>query len=427
SGSSVTTPYTFLENAAHWSDKIFGTSDKGKLNHYLNEVSYGNFQFTKAIETQGVVNDGIITVILDQNHPDTRNVGDIEPLLKTALAAADAFIDFASYDTGPKSPVFGENRIEKDELQIMFLIAGGEAATSAYPGVWAHASAINGVVHDGVKVMSGTTGTTSSGVTTWYPETYGGYSVFGERWGSVDIIDSNYSEATIGVIAHELGHALWRLPDLYDIDASSAGIGNFGLMGSGSYGYTSGEKKGTSPAHPTAWSKTRMGFVSAEVVTDTVTAKAVLATDNASYKPLKIMTDRAEEYFLIENRSTTGYDAGLYPIMPRDASGVRSDFSGGMAIWHIDENQFIPDREPRWPDNRDETHKAVDLEEATLGGLDAKTNRGRLENLFYQGNITSFTSLTTPNSNQYDETSSGLSVTNIGAPSDSMSCDINFN
>ena len=39
---------------------------------------------------------------------------------------------------------------------------------------------------------------------------------------------------TMGVIAHEFGHDL-RWPDLYDIDYSSYGVGNWSLMGTGSW------------------------------------------------------------------------------------------------------------------------------------------------------------------------------------------------
>ena len=42
------------------------------------------------------------------------------------------------------------------------------------------------------------------------PYSMNGYSQFGERQGS----SSNTWDATIGIIAHELGHAYFDLPDL---------------------------------------------------------------------------------------------------------------------------------------------------------------------------------------------------------------------
>ena len=41
--------------------------------------------------------------------------------------------------------------------------------------------------------------------------------------------------AKLGVSAHELGHLLFGFPDLYDIDYSSEGIGNWCLMAGGSW------------------------------------------------------------------------------------------------------------------------------------------------------------------------------------------------
>jgi M6 family metalloprotease-like protein len=58
----------------------------------------------------------------------------------------------------------------------------------------------------------------------------------------------------IGVFCHEFGHA-FGLPDLYDTDKGSAGIGHWGLMGSGSWNSV------TQPAHMGAWAKSELGWV----------------------------------------------------------------------------------------------------------------------------------------------------------------------
>ena len=53
--------------------------------------------------------------------------------------------------------------------------------------------------------------------------------------------------AKIGVCAHEIGHLVFGWPDLYDTDDSSAGIGSWCLMSSGSWG-----GNGDRPVHPSA-------------------------------------------------------------------------------------------------------------------------------------------------------------------------------
>src|SRR5512146_1850558 len=58
----------------------------------------------------------------------------------------------------------------------------------------------------------------------------------------------------VGVLAHETGHVL-GLPDLYDYNGTSQGIGAWGLMGTGSHSAP------YSPAHLGAWSKEQLGWV----------------------------------------------------------------------------------------------------------------------------------------------------------------------
>src|SRR5215208_6855920 len=64
-------------------------------------------------------------------------------------------------------------------------------------------------------------------------------------------------DAKVGVCAHELGHLLFGFPDLYDVDDSSEGIGNWCLMAGGSW-----NGGGDIPAHPSAWCKANQGWVS---------------------------------------------------------------------------------------------------------------------------------------------------------------------
>lgn len=393
----------FQNNAAVWHEKIFGTG-MHDLNHYYKINSRDLFAFSAAQESDGAA-DGIITVTLSKAHPDydinsqLNTLTMLYPDLHDALVNTDAAIDYAMYDTD------ANGAITPDELVIIFIVAGNEDAFSGnnnLAGVWAHASCVdqsNAPTLDGVSLM----GCTKSGK----------YAVFGERH-----IDTCYSkdpngqcigyneDASIGIIAHELGHAAFDLPDLYDTSGQSAGIGYFGLMGSGLWGKADADDAyGGTPVSFMAWSQAQNGWVVPEPYSATSDKGLTLydtahAAYNIAYLPMG-----GSECILIENRSPDGYDAGL--------NIINGAYQGGMAIWHIDQS-VINAKQLFNQVQTDADHKGIDLEEANNAGLDsANTFAGDARNLFYQDNSPAFSATTEPSSHRYDGSDSGIAVTQI--------------
>ena len=368
---------TFTSNEATWATKIFGTSDT-QLNHYMAEISGGRFQFTAAAETNGTSNNGVVTTTINKNHPNygqTDNKAD----QRAALTALDSSINFAAFDTD------SNGYIGYGELQIIFLNAGGESATSTSPGIWAHK-------------WCDTSPPTLDSVVVFHCS-HGTYSRFGERHGSHD--------ATIGIIAHELGHAAFILPDLYDYTPSptndSEGIGNFGIMGGGTWAYRSGQYAGDSPSHMVGWSKIASGFIDPITISSDggYTTNQSTAAFHSVYK---IATGTSGEYFLLENRDNVGYDRGLQEVLT-------GTYDGGLLITHIDDNVA---------NQNDETHKKVDVEEANDPVLDAKISRGDEDNLYYSGNSTTFNDTSDPNSKNYAGQATNISITSISAVGPAM-------
>lgn len=281
---------------SQWHNKVFGTLP-GQMNHYFNQVSQNRFQFTPARETEGTANDGFMRVRLPMNHPNHGTaVGTTERF--TALSMLDGHIDFASYDTN------GDKSLSKEELAIIYLYAGGESATgSSLPSVWAHMTADWGLSRDGVAFNNN-------------------YARFGERHFS----PPNDNDATFGIIAHELGHSAFGLPDLYDYDGSSSGTGPFCLMSYGSWGAAPSELQGASPSPPSAWIRYRLGFSTINEVSIGTPLNQTLQPVSRNGAITLIPTDQAQEYFLVENRVPEGVDISL-----------THTGSGGLMIWHIDE------------------------------------------------------------------------------------------
>jgi immune inhibitor A len=196
-------------------------------------------------------------------------------------------------------------------------------------------------------------------------------------------------DCKIGVCAHELGHLLFGFPDLYDTDGSSEGIGNWCLMAAGSWG-----GGGDTPVHPSAWCKANQGWVS----TDNRTTNAIvnIADVKSSHTVYRLWKDGASgnEYFLVENRQQTGFDASLP--------------GPGLLIWHIDESQ---------PGNTNEAHYKVALMQADgKRDLELNHNRGDAGD-GYPGTShnNSFNNSSTPNSKSYANANTCVAVTGISA------------
>jgi immune inhibitor A len=193
--------------------------------------------------------------------------------------------------------------------------------------------------------------------------------------------------AKLGVSAHELGHLLFGFPDLYDIDYSSEGIGNWCLMAGGSW-----NGGGDTPAHPSAWCKAQQGWV--DVVQVSSDTDLQLPDVKTTKQVHRLWTDGTvgQEYFLLENRQQAGYDAELP--------------GGGLLIWHVDESK---------ESNEDENHYLVGLMQAD-GSRDMENNVNRGDGGDpYPGwmSNTEFTSTSSPASTGYSGQDSLVSVTGI--------------
>ena len=229
-----------------------------------------------------------------------------------------------------------------------------------------------------------------------------------ERYGTDSI-------SSIGVFAHEYGHAL-GLPDLYDTDGSSAGIGKWGIMSGGSWNQTT--NPGDTPAHFMAWSKYFLGWVTPTKVNGFIEDEEIkqAATNKDSYMLLNNPsgvdwnmegTSGTGEYFLLENRQKTGFDAGLP--------------GAGLMIWHIYEEVAGNNS----ANTNEGGAKLVDVEEADgRTDLDSNTNSGDDSDPFPgSSDNRTFAADTTPDSKWYDGRRTGCGVFNISDSGETMTAD----
>jgi M6 family metalloprotease-like protein len=306
-------------------------------------------------------------------------------LVREAVIAADAAgFDFAPYDQDLDGYV--------DQVAIVHQGIGEEVSRNTYD-IWSHSYTLDYAYSAGCS--DGGAYMTDDGVMV------NAYIIMPELYNGTIM-------STLGVFAHEYGHSL-GLPDLYDTDGSSHGVGVWSIMAGGCWCYvTTG---GDSPSHMDAWSKYALGWITPTLVTGTLANEPIQQAETSDdvYQLLSGSQSAGGEYFLVENRQKTGFDAGLP--------------GAGLLIWHIDEsildpwghatntNECFPVGSPSCAS----THYHVALMQAdNLWELEQKINAGN-EADAYPGsaNNRSFGDSSSPASSLWSGSASGVSVTAI--------------
>jgi len=343
----------------HFKDLFFSTGKipTGSVREYYTEVTHGLLTLDGE-----VVGPYRLPRTLAQYAGGKAGTDNPEPNARTmardAAVLADPDVDFSPYDNDGNGFV--------DAFIVVHAGAGAEE-TGNENQIWSHKWVFTGgpLDADNTKIF--------------------GYLTIPEN-------------CKIGVCAHELGHLLFGWPDLYDTDGSSEGLGNWCLMGGGSW-----NGSGNTPSHPSAWCKVNQGWVS--VVTPTTNGVVTIGDVKTTKKVHRLWKDGApgKEYFLVENRQRKLYDQKL----PGD----------GLLVYHVDETL---------DSNEDENHPFIRLLEAdNRNHLHDGANRGDAGDP-YPGsskNVT-LTSTSSPSSKSYSGHDSFVTITKIGASGANMKATI---
>lgn len=344
----------------HYSDLLFssGTHSTGSMRDYFKEVS------DNKLDVEGDVY-GWYRLPQKYSYYTANNFGDgdyphnAKRLVEDAVKAADADVNFADYDSD------GDGIVD-----AIFVVHAGQGAeeTGDKGAIWSHRWALdNPVSVDGVSVLD--------------------YTIEAEN-------------GRIGLFCHEFVH-VFNIPDLYDTGYDSAGIGDWCLMASGSWG---GAPAGSRPVHPCAWVKKTLGWVKDTNSTGDQTAMS-LAPVETEHEIVRLWTNgnQSKEYFLLENRQKSNFDASL----PGE----------GLLIYHIDETMTT---------NSDQNHPLVGIEQAD-GKRDLQNNNNQGDNgdpYVGQSNNKNFDTNSNPNSKSYTGKKTSVSVSNINNSSNQITFDL---
>jgi|GEM_PF-968157 len=305
-------------------------------------------------------------------------------LAMAAITATDSVVDYSKFDND------GDGYVD-----CLWVVHSGRGAeeTGSSTDIWSHSTRLS------YRIGEYTTNDPDPN----HPGEYikiDRYIVMPERSGSSQHEDM----VSIGVFCHEFGHGL-GLPDLYDRDGTSEGIGNWGLMSAGSWGGDG--RSAWSPVHMCAWSKLQLGWIEPTAISLDGSYEISAVEDNPQCYYLYTNGDSSTEYFLLENRDTIGFDAYIY--------------NPGILIYHIDDTVTTQNDLEWYPGYTDYGHYMVALEQSDgKYDLEKGNNRGDGDDPFPGSlNRRAFTS-----SGHYDFSPSFVKVENISDPRDTMTCDI---
>ena len=235
--------------------------------------------------------DVVGPVKVSYNSTDFNQTSGAWTIFSSALSKASSLVNFSNYDANNDGYVD----------MVYFIVAGYGANyngnSSAY--LWPHASSFGGNIRYNNKYL-------------------GRYACSVELYG-YEAYPSTVTIDGIGTMCHEFSHVL-GVKDHYDTDYGSSGgesqhPGEWDIMAGGSY-----HNYSRTPAGYTFFERYTMGFASPQVITQegAYTLNAV----NTSNQGYVIKTPVSREYFILDNRQRTRWDA----YIP----------GHGMTVWRVD-------------------------------------------------------------------------------------------
>ena len=281
--------YNKIANAENYTDNGF----KGSVKDYFKAQSAGQFELDFDVVGICQLKNQCSYYGGNDSYGDDLHAG--EMVAEACLWAATQDVDFSKYDWD------GDGEVD----QVFVLYAGkGEADGGAASTVWPHMYYLSesdygkSLSFNGVKVDT--------------------YACSAELNGRGKL-------GGIGTFCHEFSHCM-GFPDLYDTGNSGwFGMGDYDLMCAGNY---NGDSK--CPAGYSAYEKHECGWLTYQDVTHidealNVTGLKAISDGGSAY----VVKNKAheDEYYIIENRQNTGWDAYLP--------------SEGVMITHVDYDAYI--------------------------------------------------------------------------------------
>ena len=369
--------YNKIANAENYTDNGF----KGSVKDYFKAQSAGQFELD--FDVVGICplkNPCSYYGGNDAYTGDDLRAG--EMVAEACQWAATQGVDFSKYDWN------GDGEVD----QVFVLYAGkGEANGGAVSTVWPHEYALS--YSDYGKSLS------LSGVIV---DTYACSAELNDR----DQLDG------IGTFCHEFSHCM-GFPDLYDTGYSGwFGMGYYDLMSAGNY-----NGDGKCPAGYSAYEKHKCGWLTYQDVTHidealNVTGLKAISEGGGAY----VLKNKAheDEYYIIENRQNTGWDAYLP--------------SEGVMITHVDYDAYIwrnnmPNTKGNYYDENDNVYYN-DHQRLTIFRAGKSTSGdGVTSDLYPYNTNNSLTAESNPAATLYNKNSDGtkymhVDITDISVASD---------
>ena len=360
---------------------------KGSMYDYFYAQSEGQFRLTFDVVGPYTVSKSYSYYGENDSQGDDKHPAE---MVIEALQLANDDVNYADYDWDDDGTV--------DQVYVVYAGKGeadGGAATTIWPHEWQLSSAAYYGDGAGRQNLDGV----------WIDT----YACGGEQDGSTG------ATAGIGTMCHEFSHCL-GYPDFYDTDYSGGqGMGYWDLMDSGSY-----NGDGYRPAGYTSYERWVAGWKTPVELVDAKSIRNMAALqDNDSKAYIIYNKGNRNEYYLLENRQKTGWDADLP--------------GAGLLILHVDysESAWSGNTANDTPSHQRMTWVAADnnYQYTMYNGTKYFTTSGMANDPFPYGSVNAFSKNTTPAATFYNNNSDGTkyldsSIENITQNSDGT---ISFN